>query len=302
MSAQEDCGQRCGAAIVMIDGWLRRRLSPPALAWFGERLETLMGSGGGTAALARALGQAPRQLGRDALGLDARELAQAGHMRAGLEPGGWRIDQAARIAFILAAYGGEEGRFAERLDALADTAEINEAIALYRGFPLYPAAAAIEHRAREAVRSSMRPVYEAMAHRNPYPVERFDTDAWNQMVVKSFFLDSPLWPVQGLEQRANPALAQMLVDLAHERWAAGRPISPELWRCVAPHAGGRGHAAMQRVLESGGEMERLAVALSLRAARGADADLLRAQCRRQGLDALAARLSWSDCSPCTINE
>lgn len=301
MHKATDQGQRSGAAIVMLDGWLRPRLSAEALAWFGSQLEALMGQSG-PAVLSRALGQAPRRLGRAALRLDTAELVQASRLRPGLEPGGWRIDQAARISFILAAYGGQDQRFAERLDALADTAEINEAIALYLGFPLYPAAAAIEHRAREAVRSSMRPVYEAIAHRNPYPVERFDDDAWNQMVVKSFFLDSPLWPVQGLEQRANPALAQMLADLAHERWAAGRAVSPELWRCVAPHADGRGHAAMQRVLESGAEMERLAVALSLGAARGSDAELLRAECRRQGLEARAARLSWSDCSPWNLNE
>ncbi|UTY59648.1 EboA domain-containing protein [Massilia sp. erpn] len=301
MNTATDSGQRSGAAIVMLDGWLRARLPSAALAWFGGQLEALMGQDG-AAVLARALGQAPRRLGRDALQLSAAELAQAGRLRPGLEPAAWRIDQAARIVFVLAAYGGQEARFAERLDVLADTAEINEAIALYRGFPLYPAAEAIEHRAREAVRSSMRPVYEAIAHRNPYPVEHFDEGAWNQMVVKSFFLDSPLWPVQGLEQRANPALAQMLLDLAHERWAAGRAVSPELWRCVAPHADGRGHAAMLRVLESGTEMERLAVALSLRAAGGADAGLLRAECRRQGLEARAAQLSWSDCSPHPTNE
>ncbi|UMR29640.1 EboA domain-containing protein [Massilia sp. MB5] len=186
MNTVTDSGQRSGAAIVMLDGWLRARLPGEALAWFGGQLEALMGQDG-AAVLARALGQAPRRLGRDALRLDAVELAQAGRLRPGLEPGDWRIDQAARIAFVLAAYGGQEVLFAQRLDALADTAEINEAIALYRGFPLYPAAEAIEHRAREAVRSSMRPVYEAIAHRNPYPVERFDEGAWNQMVVKSFF-------------------------------------------------------------------------------------------------------------------
>ncbi len=73
-----------------------------------------------------------------------------------------------------------------------------------------------------------------MAHRNPYPSERFAENRWNHMVLKAIFVGSPLHPIQGLDARANPPLARMLCDYAHERWAAGRPVSPELLRCVGP--------------------------------------------------------------------
>jgi hypothetical protein len=59
----------------------------------------------------------------------------------------------------------------------------------------------------------MKPVFEAVAHRNPYPQETFAEDAWNQMVVKAFFIGSTLWSIQGLDERANPRLARMLVGL-----------------------------------------------------------------------------------------
>jgi hypothetical protein len=284
------------ARIAMIDHWLRRRVGAEGHLWFrGQVLE--IGQEAGERALSRALGWAPRKLGKADLALSSDELAQAQALRPGLDPSLWSIDQAARIAFVLACFNGDDIGFARRLDAVADSAEINEAISLYRGFALYPAAGMIEYRAREAVRSAIRPVFEAIAHRNPYPVEQFDTDAWNQMIVKTFFVDSPLWPVQGIERRANRALAVILLDLAQERLAAGRPVSPELWRCVAPCAGADGYAAMQRVLATGADPERLAVALSLARVEGSDAELLRAECRRQGLAERAARVSWSMLSP-----
>ena len=54
------------------------------------------------------------------------------------------------------------------------------------------------------------------------------------MILKAIFVGSSLAQVQGLNRRANLALAQMLVDYAQERQAANRPITPELWQLVKP--------------------------------------------------------------------
>jgi hypothetical protein len=167
-------------------------------------------------------------------------------------------------------------------------------VALCRGLPVYPNAALIEPRAREAVRSGMKPVFEAVAHRNPYPREMFAEDAWNQMVVKAFFMGSTLWPIQGLDDRANPRLARMLVGLAQERWAAERAVSAEVWRCVAPHADNEGIAAMVRGWNEGGDKERLAIALALRSA-----PQIRASLPAEEIASLQARLAsekmnWRD--------
>lgn len=56
------------------------------------------------------------------------------------------------------------------------------------------------------------------------------------MVLKALFIGSRLAPIKGLDERANPELAQILREYAHERWSAGRPVNPELWRCVGPFA------------------------------------------------------------------
>jgi hypothetical protein len=179
----------------------------------------------------------------------------------------------ARVALMAATHSGDDAAFASRFDGFCATAEINELIALCRGLPLYPGPALIEPRAREAVRSGIKPVFEAVAHRNPYPREAFAEDAWNQMVVKAFFMGSTLWPIQGLDERANPRLARMLVGLAQERWAAQRPVSGELWRCVVPHADGECIAALAHGWSVGHAKERLAIALALRGRPLPTADL-----------------------------
>jgi hypothetical protein len=66
----------------------------------------------------------------------------------------------------------------------------------------------------------------------------------------------------------------MLSDYAHERWSAGRPVSPELWRCVGPHATGTLLKDLERVLKQGTDPERRAAALALRASPDSAASAL----------------------------
>jgi hypothetical protein len=91
----------------------------------------------------------------------------------------------------------------------------------------------------------------------------FDEAGWNQLVLKALFIETALAPVQGLDRRANPTLMRMLCDYAHERWAAGRPVSPELWRCVGPFADGPAREDLARVLRTGTDAERAAAGAAL---------------------------------------
>jgi hypothetical protein len=129
--------------------------------------------------------------------------------------------------------------------------------------PLYPDPPSHRLRAAEGVRSNMKAVFEAVAHRNPYPREELPEGAWNQMVLKALFVGSALHPIQGLDERSNPTLMRMLCDYAHERWAATRPVSPELWRGVGRHADEAALADLKRVMGTGTTPERQAAALAL---------------------------------------
>jgi hypothetical protein len=241
--------------------WLHRQLPAAAQVWLSEQLDKLTGEVG-ERDLYIALGLVPRRLGKADLELSDADLAAADRARPGWDPRGWSVDQAARILILLRA-GGTGERFAARFVQLCRTADVAEAIALYRGLPLYPDPELLEAQAAEGTRTNMRAVFEAVAHRNPYPREQFAENRWNHMVLKALFVGSTLHPIQGLDARANPTLARMLCDYAHERWAAGRPVSPELWRCVGPHADAEALADLQRVLASGSAAERKAAVLAL---------------------------------------
>jgi hypothetical protein len=77
------------------------------------------------------------------------------------------------------------------------------------------------------------------------------------MVLKTIFVDSPLYPIYGLDQRRNSLLARMAIDYVHERWAAHRRITPELWRLVVPFVDAAVHPAMLLDLQKGLAMDDL---------------------------------------------
>ncbi|MEM7387905.1 MAG: EboA domain-containing protein, partial [Verrucomicrobiota bacterium] len=83
---------------------------------------------------------------------------------------------------------------------------------------------------QEGIRSNIQSVIDAVSLDNPFPAAHFPEMAWNQLVLKALFNGRPIYRIQGLEERANPALAKALSNYAHERWAASRWVSPELWR------------------------------------------------------------------------
>lgn len=278
----------------LLGEWLQRQLPKDHADWLDGRIAAVRE--GADRDLHIALGLAPRKLGKADLALSAADLAAAGQARPGWDPRGWSVDQAGRILLLLES-GGDDAAFAERFHDLCRSADPGEAVALYRGLPLYPGQAMLEPQAAEGVRTNMRAVFEAVAHRSPYPRERFDTHRWNHMVLKALFVGSTLHPIQGLDERANPELAQILVDYAHERWAASRQVSPELWRCVGPFAAEHGLADLARVVEQGDETERMAAGLALAACPDAAAATLLA--RMPGVASLIERkvLSWDTLVP-----
>ncbi len=251
----------------LLERWLDSRLGSEPSAWLAE--QRLQLDEDRQFYLAFAL--TPRKVGKEDLSLSPGELAEAGACCAGWDPSAWTLDQAARIALLLAS---SEAMFPRRLEKLCAIGDIGEQISLYQSLPLYPKPDLLTDRAAEGLRSNIVPVFEAVAHHNPFPCHYFDDAAWNQMVLKALFIGSQLHPIQGLDDRTNEALATTLIDYAHERWAAKRSVNPELWRCVGPHLKSSWVDDLRRAWDTREPMSREAAALAAHSANVPEAAAL----------------------------
>ncbi|MGH7265485.1 MAG: EboA domain-containing protein, partial [Candidatus Rokuibacteriota bacterium] len=89
----------------------------------------------------------------------------------------------------------------------------------------------------ESCRTSIQPLFEAIACENPYPAAHFPEPSFNQMVLKALFVGVPLARIVGLRGRITGELRRMAADYASERRAAGRPVPSDIGALVdAPAA------------------------------------------------------------------
>ncbi|HVW30692.1 MAG TPA: EboA domain-containing protein [Polyangiaceae bacterium] len=258
--------------IELIDGWLRARLEDGTLAYLDEKTKAAR-ENGAEPGFFLSFSTVARKVGRADLALSKSELDAALAARKGFQPTTWTMAQAARTLLLLSLPSQDGPLHLGVVDQLCEDADLGELIAIYQALPLLPFPEEYRARAAEGVRSNMNAVFEAIALRNPYPSDYLDEAAWNQLVLKCLFVGSPLYLVYGLDDRANPTLARMLCDYAHERWAAHRSVSPELWRCVGAFADGPMLVDLERVIATGTEPERAGAALSARHNPNAEAVL-----------------------------
>lgn len=186
-----------------------------------------------TQAFYMAFAAAPRFVGKNLLEITANDLAEANQLATGFCPENWTIDRATRVLFMLYLPSESAESHVAILEKLFQTAEINELVALYSALPLLPFPEKYVKQCEEGIRTNMTVVFEAIALNNPFPSQYLSENSWNQLFLKSIFTGRQIGKMQGVKQRANAALAQICTDYAHERWAAGRKVTPELWMPIA---------------------------------------------------------------------
>lgn len=211
--------------------WVSQVLDKQAVAWVDTRRQQIKSSVTGREFLT-AFSAVSRYVGKQQLQLAPEDLKAASALHKDWFPAHWSVEQAVRTLLLLALPQDNPEKYLDTLEEVFTAADVGELIALYQALPLLAYPERLQKRAAEGVRSNMTAVFNAVALHNPYPAEYFDDLAWNQMVLKALFVGSPLHLIHGLDLRANCELARMLLDYAHERHSANRPVSAEIWPLV----------------------------------------------------------------------
>jgi hypothetical protein len=162
------------------------------------------------------------------------------------------------------SYPQEKVAWFAAMNQLFETADMYEHQALFAALPLMPFQEDLIPRAIDGLRTNISLVFDAIALNNPFPAKYFPEANWNQMVLKAIFMQRPLYRIQGLEGRRNLALAAIARDFAHERWAAGREVMPEIWRLVAPFVNEMYLEDLKKTLATGDDLQVKAALLTLR--------------------------------------
>jgi len=141
----------------------------------------------------------------------------------------WTLIRLARV-WLLSQITDEREAYFGFVDKLFAHAEMQELVALYSALNVLNYPEMWIDRCKEGIRSNIGPVQQAIMEQNKYPFAHLPDDAWNQMVLKSFFTEKDPSKVHGLFERQNRDLAVAVVDYIYERHSAKRSIHPALWQ------------------------------------------------------------------------
>ncbi len=248
-------------AKALLHRWLQQQMSAEQLLWLEDRLKQLA-ENSSDRLLFTTFSSVPRYTTKADLALTRADLQEAASIRKGWVPSDWSLDQVGRTLLLLSLPAEEANQYQTLVEKLFGTADVSEQIALYQSLPLMPHPRLFVARAAEGLRTSITAVFNAIALNNPFPGDYFEALPWNQMVLKAVFVESPLHLIQQLDERANPELARMLSDYAHERWAAKRQVTPELWRLIGPFLNDRFLTDIEHALNTSEKDQQLAAAIA----------------------------------------
>ncbi|MGH3385156.1 MAG: EboA domain-containing protein [Nocardioidaceae bacterium] len=193
-----------------LDEQLDGRLAPEAAAWLAGRRDEVVRQ---PELLGEVFPAVARHVGRDAVD-DA-----------------WTVDEAAR-ALLLAALVKvvPADDLSTTLTEVYRYGDAAEKRATLRALAVDEVAELLGDRAvpilADAIRTNDQRLLAAAL--GPYATAQLDADAFRQAVLKCVFSGVPLELVDGLPDRADADLTQMMTDFAAERTAAGREIPVDI--------------------------------------------------------------------------
>jgi hypothetical protein len=173
------------------------------------------------------------------------------------------VQQIVRIYLLLKVLEADEDFFSSKVANIIQVADTSELETFLKFLILLPNPEKYKTSAVDALRTNISTVFNAIAFNNPYPGKYFDEQQWNQMYLKTIFIEGDLSAILDVDERANKDLTRIIFDYAHERWAASREIDPYFWRPVSKFLNKELLSDMKRLLVSENPMENKAAVLCL---------------------------------------
>lgn len=211
-----------------------------------------------------AFGSAPRKLGKGPLTFTEESAKEAISISPEWAPWTWEVDEALRVWLILQIPVADKGTYVPRIMEIYETADMRELAAIMKALPFTAYPEEFVRLGEEGVRTNMSNVLEAIALHNVYPERYFNENSWNQMFLKCIFTDRTIYKIRGIDKRNNQELSRIITDYAHERWAASRTVTPEIWRPVAPFLGKEAVGDIEKVINNENPIQQIAAALVCR--------------------------------------
>jgi len=171
------------------------------------------------------------------------------------------VQQVTRIYLLVRVLKEDNEFFTPKVSNIIQVADTAELETFLKFLILLPNPENYKTVAVEALRTNIAVIFNAIAYNNPYPSLFFDDQQWNQMYLKTAFMEGDLSAIVDIDKKANKDLARIISDYAHERWSASRDIDPYFWRPVYKFLDSTLLADMKRLLNSDNSEENKAAAL-----------------------------------------
>lgn len=208
-------------------------------------------------AVVQAFPAAARRLGRGPLGSRSALVLQGLDVEVPLRA--WRIDDAGRVAILL-AFAGDKEALARDLYFGGD---LRERAGALRALAVVGRGAVALDAVLDACRVNAVELFEAALAENPYTSRVLPDQEFRKAVLKCTFVGVPLDRIAALDQRADEELSRMLLSYVTEREVAGRSVPPDIWPVVALSPIPGLVAKLLGYLEHPAESHRAAAALAL---------------------------------------
>ncbi|MGE8511366.1 MAG: EboA domain-containing protein [Chryseobacterium culicis] len=179
----------------------------------------------------------------------------------GLTSGQWNLQQFCQCLLMIYIPENQNVTLVKKLIQSADT---NELISIYKGIFFLENACEFVPVVEEGIKTNITSVFDSIALFNPFAAQYLPQDSWNQLVLKVLCMGRPLYRIINLDLRKNEMLAFIATDYIHERWSAGKAVSPEIWRLMDGFVNKEITADLLKVIESGDPLSRHAAIIVLR--------------------------------------